>query len=1406
MEIQRLKSDIIARIRSSSTINNVTQCVTELVLNSLDSKSTSIAVRVNLVTFKIQVVDNGEGITKKNLELTGLRYMTNKCNNLIHLEKHINYHGFRGEALASIIDISKIVNITSKHVNSLETYSKSFGKFNDKHVTSVKNRPSYGTTVTVEEFEDIKRTIESLIIMYPNVSFSVRNDLSGNLIVNSQKNKDIISAFKYLHPEIDEEFSLMKVSKNKVAVEALLFKEVTVIKGNNPKKNLFKRKLKKLCSGSIEKESNLASKDKVAVNDRLNKERVKTDLIKDHTDNKNSLASQKLLKQYKKHEKDCKKQVTNKEPIENDQNDFFFSDISVNDMVHDKKINKLSNNKINNNQNIHESVDDNDIYSISDSTPVKKFNDKKFKKPLPIQIMQSRRVPNLPNSTQKIVNYYTSMSVSPYTDQNKNCNATKEIVAITNTCFESSLKKIVPQKLENEKSSLSTFTADENKGKNLIMDMFLKSTQVYNSEEDNKTNTRSEEIILEVESNFLLENNIQTNINGFSKTMSMSVNIRSTKKFKKQKVNKNTEVNRTTKCIQTTLDEKNMVSKYIQTTIDHNVLNNNRFKCSNLSDILEGKKQAENYTIVLSDSIHLNRAPHFKFVYQNPTRFNLKPINKFTSTNNCNCNCHLNASKIFKFVDSAYKRSCKQVANDVLNNVDLFDSNCELNDDIGSTERFHHGKSENCGTNIKSAPRDAMKFNQLTREYDQHKQHENVPYSNYDPFTNGILMKETQHVLKKPYHEKGFVQRKTILNRNIFGFDRSPYFLPRQNRKPTKPILENLDRNHENRYREVDTESYPVKERLFLNMPNNVDSYKLFNPQCQSTQLIDFNKNNYLNMKNHVGRVPENFFQTGNNFVEGDFTIDHFGNFQPVYKSTQCGLMNFAMQGGFHQQNDIVCTSFEEYNKHNFISNNFDNFQPIYKSTRNCFKENLDFQEETVISTPFCGFSDINNYNTYIDCASETDKGNIPSEAIDQSFLRQERAHQAAEAIQHSNERSELIATLSNQQKQELLKREWNAERNLNKKEYLEWDSQLAAQEDTKQNEWQEFGKEWVKRKNNFGSSFYMNKRTGFATFFTPKPHTNHFKFGRRFEFMPKGMSPILKDVKQVDRSLNQNEKEKLQNYILESHQNELLIVKWQNYIKHNDPKTFFDEVYKEKLKLFEDSIPNINAPGNKKYMLESDNIHFNKTLFDNINVIGQVDGKFIAVFEKTKNLLILFDQHAVHERIRLEGLLKGYTNAKIKCVDKLFFLISRNDLSLLKKHELYLSSLGLLVEFFSNGINILEIPLCIYNKFKDSDYQNSVNEIIQLLINEIIELLKDTRGASFENLPKIIQNVINLEACRGAIKFGDNLRKKDCMELLGKLAICKLPFQCAHGRPTLTPLIKLNLAKKYVGTTQTKP
>lgn len=51
---------------------------------------------------------------------------------------------------------------------------------------------------------------------------------------------------------------------------------------------------------------------------------------------------------------------------------------------------------------------------------------------------------------------------------------------------------------------------------------------------------------------------------------------------------------------------------------------------------------------------------------------------------------------------------------------------------------------------------------------------------------------------------------------------------------------------------------------------------------------------------------------------------------------------------------------------------------------------------------------------------------------------------------------------------------------------------------------------------------------------------------------------------------------------------------------------------------------------------------------------------------------------------------------------------------------------------------------------------------------------------------PRGIIDLLNSRACRSAIMFNDELTNLECEELVRKLARCAVPFQCAHGRPSM--------------------
>ncbi|KAK8158781.1 hypothetical protein BKA80DRAFT_333959 [Phyllosticta citrichinensis] len=58
---------------------------------------------------------------------------------------------------------------------------------------------------------------------------------------------------------------------------------------------------------------------------------------------------------------------------------------------------------------------------------------------------------------------------------------------------------------------------------------------------------------------------------------------------------------------------------------------------------------------------------------------------------------------------------------------------------------------------------------------------------------------------------------------------------------------------------------------------------------------------------------------------------------------------------------------------------------------------------------------------------------------------------------------------------------------------------------------------------------------------------------------------------------------------------------------------------------------------------------------------------------------------------------------------------------------------------------------------------------------------------------PPGILSLLNSRACRSAVMFNDALSRAECEDLVCRLAGCVFPFQCAHGRPSMVPLVELS-------------
>ena len=130
MPITALPLTTIRAIGATSVIFDPCSVVKELVDNALDASATSIFVDVSSNTVDlIQVKDNGHGIPSSDHPVVCKRAYTSKIATVEDLrEVGAKHLGFRGEALASMAEVSGGVTVSTRVDSELVGSSIKYGR------------------------------------------------------------------------------------------------------------------------------------------------------------------------------------------------------------------------------------------------------------------------------------------------------------------------------------------------------------------------------------------------------------------------------------------------------------------------------------------------------------------------------------------------------------------------------------------------------------------------------------------------------------------------------------------------------------------------------------------------------------------------------------------------------------------------------------------------------------------------------------------------------------------------------------------------------------------------------------------------------------------------------------------------------------------------------------------------------------------------------------------------------------------------------------------------------------------------------------------------------------------------------------------------------------------------------
>jgi DNA mismatch repair ATPase MutL len=114
-KLRRLPPAAVAGVRAGVGVTNLRQASIELVSNAIDADASQVTVQLDVAHGGLLVADDGHGIAPDSMELLGSRYCTSKST-------HDGRLGYRGEALASLAEVSTNLVIRSRAAGTFETW------------------------------------------------------------------------------------------------------------------------------------------------------------------------------------------------------------------------------------------------------------------------------------------------------------------------------------------------------------------------------------------------------------------------------------------------------------------------------------------------------------------------------------------------------------------------------------------------------------------------------------------------------------------------------------------------------------------------------------------------------------------------------------------------------------------------------------------------------------------------------------------------------------------------------------------------------------------------------------------------------------------------------------------------------------------------------------------------------------------------------------------------------------------------------------------------------------------------------------------------------------------------------------------------------------------------------------
>lgn len=192
-------------------------------------------------------------------------------------------------------------------------------------------------------------------------------------------------------------------------------------------------------------------------------------------------------------------------------------------------------------------------------------------------------------------------------------------------------------------------------------------------------------------------------------------------------------------------------------------------------------------------------------------------------------------------------------------------------------------------------------------------------------------------------------------------------------------------------------------------------------------------------------------------------------------------------------------------------------------------------------------------------------------------------------------------------------------------------------------------------------------------------------------------------------------------------------------------------------------------------------------------SVQARPDRKILGQLFKTywlieyEDQLFIIDQHAAHEKVNYERLMKNFKEKEIysqRLEPPMVVTVSMTEAEALTRYKDAFAGLGFTIESFGgNEYCIREVPANLYG-IGERD-----------LFMELLDAVSQENGTLDT---EVIASKIATMACKMSIKGNQRVSLMEVEHLLDELMKLENPYQCPHGRPTIIKMSKYEIDKKF--------